>query len=203
MTATGTSIIASSTLANTSASVASSTAKIASMPALPPGEEIYDLMGTFSMSYPWGKLVLEILIVIFCIYLIWLFYKWLITPVERKRIPIVQSPEVQALRAIKRLKLSEIWEKKNLKSICENVAAILKNYALDAYKISLGAAATTDEFIVDIINEKVKNEVTSKIKEMLNFCDEIRYTGNTNNSFNQEDLVNTLEELINTRGWRK
>ena len=135
--------------------------------------------------------------------MIWLFYKWLITPVERKRIPIVQSPEVQALRAIKRLKLSEIWEKKNLKSICENVAAILKNYALDAYKISLGAAATTDEFIVDIINEKVKNEVTSKIKEMLNFCDEIRYTGNTNNSFNQEDLVNTLEELINTRGWRK
>lgn len=203
MTATETSIIASSTLASTSASVASSTAKIASMPALPPGEEIYDLMGTFSMSYPWGKLVLEILIVIFCIYLIWLFYKWLITPVERKRIPIVQSPEVQALRAIKRLKLSDIWEKRNLKSICENVAAILKNYAHDAYKISLGAAATTDEFIFDIINEKVKNEVTSKIKEMLNFCDEIRYTGNTNNSFNQEDLVNTLEELINTRGWRK
>ena len=203
MTATGTSIIASSTLASTTASVASSTTKIASMPALPPGEEIYDLMGTFSLSYPWGKLVLEILIVIFCIYLIWLFYSWLITPVERKRIPIVQSPEVQALRAIKRLKLSDIWEKRNLKSICENVAAILKNYALDAYKISLGAAATTDEFVLDIINGKVKNEVTSKIKEMLNFCDEIRYTGNTSNSFNQEDLVNSLEELINTRGWRK
>ena len=66
MTATGTSIIASSTLASTSASVASSTTKIASMPALPPGEEIYDLMGTFSMSYPWGKLLIEIIIVIFC-----------------------------------------------------------------------------------------------------------------------------------------
>ena len=203
MTATGTSIIASSTLGSATANVASSASNVASMPALPPGEEIYDLMGTFSMSYPWGKLAIEILIVIVCIYLIWLFYSWLITPVERKRVPIVQSPEVQALRAIKRLKLSEIWEKKNLKSICENVAAILKNYALDAYKISLGAAATTDEFVLDIINGKVKNEVTSKIKEMLNFCDEIRYTGNTNNSFNQEDLVNSLEELINTRGWRK
>ena len=203
MTATGTSIIASSTLGSTTANVASSAANVASMPALPPGEEIYDLMGTFSMSYPWGKLAIEVIITIVCVYLVWLFYSWLTAPVERKRVPIVQSPETQALRAIKRLKLSEIWEKRNLKSICENVAAILKNYTLDAYKLGIGAAATTDEFIPAIIDGSVKNEIISKIREMLDYCDEVRYTGQSTEMIKQEELVASLESLINTKGWRK
>ena len=201
MIATETSTIASS--AAVAAKTASAPSNVASIPVLPPGEEIYDLMGTQTMEYPWLSLIGQIALVIFCLYLLWLFYSWLTAPVERKRVPIVQSPEVQALRAIKRLKLSEIWEKRNIKSICENVSVILKNYALDAYNIGIGAAATTDEFIIDIINEKVRNEVTSKIREMLNFCDEIRYTGSDNAYIEQEDLVKTLEELINTRGWRK
>ena len=201
MIATETSTIASSAAAATQA--ASAPSNVASMPALPPGEEIYDLMGTQTMDYPWMSLIGQIALVVLSLYLLWLFYSWLTAPVERKRVPIVQSPEVQALRAIKRLKLSEIWEKRNIKSICENVAVILKNYALDAYNIGIGAAATTDEFVIDVINEKVRNEVTSKIREMLNFCDEIRYTGSDNAYIEQEDLVNSLEELINTRGWRK
>ena len=201
MTASVTTTIASSTAA--AAASASASSNVASIPALPPGEEIYDLMGSQSMEYPWMSLIWQIALVALCLYLIWLFYSWLTAPVERKRVPIVQSPETQALRAIKRLKLSEIWEKRNIKSICENVAAILKNYALDAYKIGIGAAATTDEFVVDIINEKVRNEITSKIREMLDYCDEIRYTGINNESVKQEELVNSLEELINTRGWRK
>ena len=201
MTASVTTTIASSTAA--AAASASASSNVASIPALPPGEEIYDLMGSQSMEYPWMSLIGQIALVALCLYLIWLFYSWLTAPVERKRVPIVQSPETQALRAIKRLKLSEIWEKRNIKSICENVAAILKNYALDAYKIGIGAAATTDEFVVDIINEKVRNEITSKIREMLDYCDEIRYTGINNESVKQEELVNSLEELINTRGWRK
>ncbi|MBQ2593102.1 MAG: hypothetical protein II567_07465 [Candidatus Riflebacteria bacterium] len=201
MIATETSTIASS--AAVTAKAASVSSNVASIPALPPGEEIYDLMGTQTMDYPWMSLLGQIALAILCLYLLWLFYSWLTAPVERKRVPIVQSPEVQAIRAIKRLKLSEIWEKRNIKSICENVAVILKNYAYDEYKIGIGAAATTDEFVMAVINEKVRNEVTSKIKEMLNFCDEIRYTGSDNAYIEQEDLVNTLEGLINTRGWRK
>lgn len=201
MIATETSIIASSAAVTDKA--ASASVNVASMPALPPGEEIYDLMGTQSMDYPWLSLFGQILLVAICLYLLWLFYSWLTAPIERKRVPIVQSPYVQAVRAIKRLKLSEIWEKRNIKSICENVAVILKNYAFDEYKIGIGAAATTDEFVLAVINENVRNEVTSKIKEMLNYCDEIRYTGSDNAYIEQEDLVNSLEGLINTRGWRK
>ena len=204
MLATETTIIATHTIiASNTGNISSETARIASIPALPIGEEIYDLMDTVSMSYPWENLFLEIAIIIVCIYFLYLFYSWITSPVEKKRNPIVQSPETQALRAIKRLKLSDVWEKRNIKSICENVASILKNYALDAYHIGLGAASTTDEFIPAVIDGKVKNEILCQIREMLDYCDEIRYTGNNNEKLKPEELVNTLEKLINTKGWQR
>ncbi len=203
MIASETTAIASSTMASMTASVATDSAKVASFPALPPGEEIYDLMGSFSMSYPWLKLLGEILLWVISIYLIWWLYSWITAPIERKRNPIIQSPETQALRAIKRLKLSEIWEQRNIKSVCENVATILKNYCLDAYKLGIGAAATTDEFIPILIDGEVKNAILSPIKEMLEYCDEVRYTGTSDNRIEQEELVDKLEKLINTKEWRK
>ena len=203
MIASETTAIATSTMASMSANVATDSAKVASYPALPAGEEIYDLMGSFSMSYPWLKLLGEVALIVIAIILLWWFYSWITAPVERKRKPIIQSPEVQAMRAIKRLKLSEIWEQRNLKSVCENVAAILKNYCLDAYKLGIGAAATTDEFIPILIDGEVKNAILSPIKEMLEYCDEVRYTGVSENKIEQEELVESLEKLINTKEWRK
>ena len=167
------------------------------------GEEIFDIAGTASMAYPWLNFAEQILLWVIGLGMVIGLYKWLTAPVERKRKQIVQSPEVQALRAIKRMRLSEFWEKRNLKAVCENSVAILKNYAYETYKISIGAAATSDEFIPALINSKVKNEVLATIKSMLNYCDEVRYTGKETNGMSQEELVNILEKLINTKGWRK
>ena len=203
MLASETSTIASSIIASQSISTATATTNIATAPALPPGEEIYDLMGSVNMSYPWLQLLGEIAIVIVCLFLLWLFYTWLTAPVERERKHIKQSPETQAVRAIKRLKLSSIWEQRDIKSICENVASILKNYTYDVYMLSIGAAATTDEFISALIDGEIKNNILAEIKEMLDFCDEVRYTGNTNQNISQEELVDKLENLINTRGWHR
>ena len=194
--------IASSTIASAT-STASASSNVATAPVLPPGEEIYDLMGSATMNYPWLELLGEIAIAVIALYLIWLFYSWLTAPVERVRKPIVQSPETQAFRAIKRLKLSNIWEERDIKSICENVASILKNYTYDVYKIGIGAAATTDEFIPALIDGHIKNNILSDIKEMLEFCDEVRYTGNSNNGIDQEQLVSKLIQLINTREWQR
>ena len=49
----------------------------------------------------------------------------------------------------------------------------------------------------------MKNEIISKIREMLDYCDEVRYTGQSSEMITQEELVASLEKLINTRGWRK
>lgn len=194
-------IIATTT---STASVASATSAASQTPKLPPlGEEIFDIAGTVDMSYPWLLLFEEIALAAVGLGIVWLIYKMLTAPVERVRKPIVQSPEVMAKRAIKRMKLSEIWEKQDIKSICENVAAILKNYALDEYKLSIGAAATSDEFIPDLINGHVRNEVLSEIRNLLAYCDEIRYTGSENDSRTPESLVDSLEKLISIKGWRR
>lgn len=194
-------IIATTT---STASVASATSAASQTPKLPPlGEEIFDIAGTVDMSYPWLLLFEKIALAAVGLGIVWLIYKMLTAPVERVRKPIVQSPEVMAKRAIKRMKLSEIWEKQDIKSICENVAAILKNYALDEYKLSIGAAATSDEFIPDLINGHVRNEVLSEIRNLLAYCDEIRYTGSESNSRTPENLVATLEKLISIKGWRR
>ncbi len=194
-------IIATTT---STASVASATSAASQTPKLPPlGEEIFDIAGTLDMSYPWLLLFEKIALAAVGLGIVWLIYKMLTAPVERVRKPIVQSPEVMAKRAIKRMKLSEIWEKQDIKSICENVAAILKNYALDEYKLSIGAAATSDEFIPDLINGHVRNEVLSEIRNLLAYCDEIRYTGSENDSRTPESLVDSLEKLISIKGWRR
>lgn len=194
-------IIATTT---STASVASTTSAASQTPKLPPlGEEIFDIAGTVDMSYPWLLLFEKIALAAVGLGIVWLIYKMLTAPVERVRKPIVQSPEVMAKRAIKRMKLSEIWEKQDIKSICENVAAILKNYALDEYKLSIGAAATSDEFIPDLINGHVRNEVLSEIRNLLAYCDEIRYTGSENDSRTPESLVDSLEKLISIKGWRR
>ena len=203
MLATETTTIASSTIATATVSAASGSVNIATAPALPPGEEIYDLMDTAKMGYPWLELFWEVAIAAIGLYLVWLFYSWLTAPVEKKRIAIVQSPETQALRAIKRLKLSKIWEDRDIKSICENVASILKNYTYDVYKIGIGSAATTDEFVPVLIDGGIKNSVIAQIKELLNHCDEIRYTGYSDDSVNQEILVDNLEKLVTMGEWRK
>lgn len=194
-------IIATTT---STASVASATSAASQTPKLPPlGEEIFDIAGTVDMCYPWLLLFEKIALAAVGLGIVWLIYKMLTAPVERVRKPIVQSPEVMAKRAIKRMKLSEIWEKQDIKSICENVAAILKNYALDEYKLSIGAAATSDEFIPDLINGHVRNEVLSEIRNLLAYCDEIRYTGSENDSRTPESLVDSLEKLISIKGWRR
>lgn len=195
--------ITTATASIASGSIASTTNNVASIPALPPGEEIYDIMDTLSLDYPWFTIIKEALFIIVFILLIYYFYKWLISPVIRKRYKIVQSPEIQAMRAIKRLKLSDIWKNKDIKSICENVAAILKNYTQDAYNIGIGAAATTDEFIPDLIDGRVKNSILSKIKDILEYCDNIRYTGSFDNIMEPEELVGLLENIINTEGWKQ
>ena len=203
MLATETPTIASNTLASSSGTIASSGSNIATAPVLPPGEEIYDILDSVSMGYPWLELLSKILLTVISLYLLYLFYAWLIAPVEKKRKPIIQTPETQALRAIKRLKLSNIWEEGDIKSICENVAAILKSYTYDKYKLSLGAAATTDEFIPSLVDGRIKNPILAKIRKILEYCDQIRYTGNTETIINQENLVDELENLINTKEWVK
>ena len=200
-TATATIIASNTALATASQEVAST--EVASVPPLLPGEEIYDITSAVTMPYPWLNDIVCGGIVLIVLLAIYFFYRWLTAPVERIRKEIKQSAETQAHRAIKRLQLSDVWQRNDIKAICENVAAILKNYAQDKHNIGIGAAATSDEFINYLLDGKVRNEIMSDVRDMLGFCDEIRYMALENTQFTSESLVETLTKLIDAGGWTK
>lgn len=182
---------------------ASGTALVASAPALPSGDEIYDLMPPHALSYPWGELLLQVAAVIIVFYLLWMFYSWLTAPVVRPRRAVIQSPRKLAQRAIERLRLSPVWQERQQKEICETLAGILKTYAREGFDLGIGAPATSDEFMQSLISGKVALAVRSEAKELMRVCDLIKFSGDTAVEKSQEELLDMLSALVNREDWRQ
>lgn len=182
---------------------AAGTVATASLPTLPPGEEIYDIMPPHGLQYPWWELIAQVLVVVGVFYVLWLFYRWLTMPVIRERKPMVQSPQKQAQRAIARLKLSPVWQQRQLKEICEVFASILKTYAREGFGLGIGAAATTDEFMASLQGGRVMKQIVADARELLFVCDQIKYTGQEQHEKTPEDLVEILQSLVLKEEWRK
>ncbi len=182
---------------------ATATAVVASSPVLPPGEEIFDLMPPQALSYPWLQIAGQAAAVAVAFWLLWLFYRWLTSPVERPVRKIVQSPQKQALRAVERLKLSPVWHEKQAKEICEILAGILKIYAHDGYQIGIGASSTSDELIACLGRVSTAPDVMKNVYELLDFCDRVKFTGSAELSITPENLSDRLVWLLRHEGWLK
>jgi len=182
---------------------ASATVAVASMPALPPGEEIFDLMPPQGMAYPWLQLLWQAAGVVLAFWLLWLFYRWLTEPVPRTVRVLNQNPQKLALRAIERLKLSPVWQQRQLKEICETLAGVLKTYARQAYKIGLGASSTSDELLDSFDRQPVSDEVVSRVRQFLDTCDRVKFTGVAVVGVVPEDLADQLSGLVMHQGWLK
>ncbi len=180
---------------------ASATAAVASASALPPGEEIFDLMPPQSLPFPIWQLLIQTATVVLAFWLLWLFYRWLTAPVQRTRVIVKQSPQRLALRAIERLKLSPVWHQRQMKEICETLAAVLKNYAHDGCRIGYGVAATSDELLDSMAAAKVSSEIMKSAGEFLDICDRIKFTGKADLEISPELLVEKLMLIVNHRGW--
>ncbi len=188
--------------ASATAAVASQTTQPA-LPALPPGEEIYDLMPAHSVGLPILHVIGQALAVVAVFWLLWLFYRWLTTPVQRPRRKLELSPQQMALRAIARLERSPVWQQRQMKEICESVAAILKTYAHDAYSIGIGAAATTDEFIESFRRNGISSSVFARIRDLMNDCDEIKFTGIQADPGLASGMLKELKQLVVQEGWKQ
>ena len=182
---------------------ASAMVAVASMPALPPGEEIFDLMPPQGMAYPWLQLLWQTAEVVLAFWLLWLFYSWLTAPVPRTARVLNQNPRKLAMRAIERLKLSPVWQQRQLKEICETLAGVLKTYARQAYSIGLGASSTSDELLDSFASQPVSAEVTSRVRKFLDTCDRIKFTGVAAVGVAPEDLADQLSSLVMHQGWLK
>lgn len=170
---------------------------------LPKGQEIFDLMPPHAMNTAWLAIISNSLLIILIVLLLNFFYYWLNKPISKSKRQIDASPKKMALRALKRLTLSPIWKNRQLKDICEVLAAILKNYIRDELMISIGSSATTDEFLSSLYNSSVKADLRKACSELLNECDFIKYSGKQSDSTEIELLLATVERLINIQEWTK
>ena len=173
------------------------------LPALPPGEEIYDLMPVHSVGIPILPILGQALLVVAAFWLLWLFYRWLTTPVQRPRRKLELSPQQMALRAIARLERSPVWQHRQMKEICESVAAILKTYAHDAWAIGIGAAATTDEFLESFRHHGMATSIFARSRDLLNDCDQIKFAGIDGDPDMAAGMLNELKQLVTQEGWKQ
>lgn len=180
---------------------ATAPAMVASSALLPPGEEIFDIRPAIQVAWPWWETALEAFAVVLIFWLVWLFYQWLMTPVTRVQRKIVQSPQKQALRAIERLKLSPVWEHRQMKEICETLAVILKIYSHEAFNLGQGASSTTDELFMTLDRSTIAGDVYGQIRELLLACDLVKFTGKDGADIDPELLLATLTKLIRREAW--
>ncbi|PKL43560.1 MAG: hypothetical protein CVV42_20060 [Candidatus Riflebacteria bacterium HGW-Riflebacteria-2] len=188
--------------ASATVAVASQPAQSA-LPALPPGEEIYDLMPVHNVGFPILSVIWQALAVVAFFWLLWLFYRWLTTPVQRTRRRLDLSPQQMALRAIARLERSPVWQQRQMKEICENIAGILKTYAHDAYSIGIGAAATTDELLDSFRHGGISGLVFARSRDLLNNCDQIKFTGAQADRSLADEMLDELKQLVTREGWQQ
>jgi len=180
---------------------ATAPAVVASAALLPPGEEIFDIRPAVQIPWPWWETVFEAVLIVLLFWLLWLFYQWLMAPVARVQRKIVQSPQKQALRAIERLKLSPVWEHRQMKEICETLAVILKTYAHEAFNLGLGASSTTDELFGVLDRSTIAGDVYGQIRELLLACDLVKFTGSEGADIDPEVLLAMLANLIRRGVW--
>jgi hypothetical protein len=185
-----------------SGKIAAQALATASLPTLPPGEEIYDIKAPVIPGLPWGEWALQLVLFLLAAGLFVLIYRILTREPVKTRKKIVQSPQKQALRAVARLKLSPVWENRQMKEICENLVLILKNFIKDAQGIGLGAAATSDEMLMSLRENQISSQALKKIRELFSICDLIRYTGKQCEA-DADELAKIVEELVNHGGWEK
>lgn len=182
---------------------ASATVAVASQPALPPGEEIYDLMPAHTFGLPIGSILLQVLSVIVVFWLLWQFYCWLTSPVQRPERCLELSPQQMALRAIARLERSPVWQEREMKDICENLAGILKTYMHDAFSVGIGPAATTDELLESLKNRGIVGTVFAGSRDLLNACDYIKFTGAQADKSLATGMLADLKKLVTSEEWRQ
>ncbi|MEW6711666.1 MAG: hypothetical protein AB1403_17725 [Candidatus Riflebacteria bacterium] len=172
----------------------------ADLPTLPPGEEIYDLMPPVTVPFPWFQLLSQIFFWAFILLVMYGFYRWLQKEPSRERIILRPDPEKMATRAIERLKLSPVWQKRQMKEICESLAAILKSYLFERYQIGIGVAATSDEMMASLVNSE--SELRRRACGLFDDCDRVKFMGAQIDS-SPERLLEILTGLIKAEGWKK
>ncbi len=175
-----------------------------SLPALQPGEEIYDLRGPATVPYPWLEMILWWAGVLFFLLVAYKLLLWLQEPVPEKVPPPPPpvDPLEEALSALDRLKVSPIWQGGHVKDICEALAAILKTFLKERFSLGIGYASTSDELLSDLKDQNVQTSIFEAMQSLMSICDGIKFARGNLGSMTMDSLYNQTRQLIIRKDWR-
>ena len=174
-----------------------------SLPALPPGEEIYDVALPVGLPYPWLHFFLHYAGICLIIWLVYRLYIWFITPapMKKKKLPPI-DPLVEALRALERLKKSPLWENGQVKDVCEQLTVILKHFLKSKFNLGIGVAATSDELIASMRTAEVERTLIRLSLELFDICDSVRYAKGHLGTTTFDDLLSSVKTLLTREDWK-
>ncbi len=174
------------------------------LPALPPGEEIYGLADPVSIPYPYLEVALRIGFWVVLAIIIWKLGGWFFSERrERKKLP-PPDPMKVAIRAIDRLRQSPIIEEGKMKEVCERLALILKVFLKDKFNLGIGAASTTNELIESLQRNRTSNSAVRRTTELFEICDQIKFAkGSLGENQSLLQLIDNFEDLLLSGDWKK
>lgn len=197
-------MIASETIATSAVTaVATPTSSVASLPVLPPGEEIYDIAMPAVMPYPWLNFIIYYSLWALGLWIAYKLFIWIITPapMKRKELPPI-DPLKEALRALDRLRKSPLWEKGQVKDVCERLVYILKYFLKAKFELGIGVASTSDELIASMKTAEVNNRLIKISQELFDLCDSVRYAKGQLGATTFDDLLSSVETLLKSEEWQ-
>ena len=115
--------------------------------------------------------------------------------VKRKNNAITFTPREHAINQLIELRQSKLWEV-NQKDYYDKLSFILRTYVTETQHINL-LDKTTAETTILLKKLGLKNAIVSKIEELLNSADLVKFAASTSSNAFAEDTLNSCIELIN------
>lgn len=150
---------------------------------------------TFKEMLPWIGLGLALIAIVY--FLVWYIRK------RRKNQPVFQKkakprlpPHVIAINKLEELRLAKVWQQGKIKEYHTELTDIIREYFENRYQFD--AMEMTSEEIIDSINEqKINDEVLSKLKNALQLADLVKFAKAQPTSLENDLSMNHCIDFVN------
>ena len=194
-------------VATVTSTLASPTNGVATgLPALPPGEEIYDLNPARMIPLPWLSLALQLLVVLVALWVLWRLSLYLLNQglhEEPEPPPPPPDPLEEALEALQRLKTHLTAGGVNEKDLCERLAGILKVFVHRRVQAGFGGGSTTDELIAALRGQQIETALIQDVEQVQTLGDAVKFARGSLGALTPAEMVAGYETLIKRPEWNR
>jgi len=177
-----------------------------SLPPLPPGEEIYDLLPSRVIPLPWMSLLFDTLIVLILVLAGWILLKKIVNQgIETEAVvePLPPDPLEEAIDRLQQVRTHLAAGILNDKDLCEQLALILKVFAWRRVRAGFGGGSTSDELIDGLHREQIEPALIKDIEQVQNLTDAVKFARGTLGALSPVEMIAGYETLIRRPEWNR